>query len=175
VCASEWFATRRGTQAGWTYADTADVKDKLHGVLLAILKREGWTQALHDFRNCMSRLHARPFEPFPRCAEICDQAQVCLYRLAVSDLVSKGRETQTGDFSAAYGSGKMPKTWNLCLEMAFQLVDPVSAGAAAAKRIALCYAQHMLQDRFANERGFMLDGLLNEAASVTTERGETVT
>ncbi|WP_030778184.1 ATP-binding protein [Streptomyces sp. NRRL S-920] len=118
---AEWLTTRRGSQRGWSYADTAELRDRLRAVLLDQAdKADGTGQAegtghadsgglgmardttrdgardtaalVEALQQTARRLHARQFEPYPVCHLVCSQdPPLCLYRSAVADLVASRR------------------------------------------------------------------------------------
>jgi hypothetical protein len=177
VYASAWFAHRRGSQAAWSYADTAELEYKLRGVLLARLDGKDALQELKSFRAVMQRLHARPFEPFPGCAKICTQSPpLCLYRRAVADLIGISKEDLAGDWKRAYlndkaAGGRLQQTWLASRRASDELVEWRPEQRDAIRRVRLCYAQHMLSGQFLEDHKSILDGLIDEATK--SEGGQT--
>ena len=164
--ASNWFAGRRGSQGGWSYADTADLDDKLRSLLLAKLDGGDTLQPLKSFREVMYRLHARRFEPFMGCAKICTQnPPVCLYRRSIEDFMASSKEDLKGEWNRAMLSPEEQRiqlAWEAS-GSALVLIeeDPVQRGTAL--RIQLCYAQHQLAATFPEQARRFLDDLLNDA------------
>lgn len=174
---ARWFAQRRGSQNGWSFADTNELEDKLRQVLLA--KRDGRdaTRALDSFRDLMYRLHSRRFEPFPGCAAICTQSYpigqqryqaLCLYRRAVADHIAPAREKAVGAFKDAMKADEekadgYANSWDECKSAAHQLVEYNNAHDDVTKRIGLCYAQHMLADDVRLLHDEKLAGLTDKA------------
>jgi Helicase HerA, central domain len=168
IYASEWFAGCRGRQAGWFYRETVELQDKLRELLFIKLEGKDWGQALISFRTCMHRLHARSFEPYPGCEKICTQGALCMYRHAVAELVEEAREELIADWNDAYIDDKsmgegLVKTWEVCQEKAYQLIEPHPAYAQTRRRVALCCAQHLLAHRLPETHKTILEELLNEA------------
>jgi hypothetical protein len=168
---SAWFAHRRGCQAGWSYADTADLEDKLRNVLLAKLEEKDALPALKSFRDLMHRLHARPFEPFPGCAKICTQnPPVCLYRRAVEDFMAWAKDDLAGEWNRAVNTEaaarRVQQAWEAAGRASIELIEFHAAQVNAARRIDLCYAQHRLSGLFAERHAKFLEDLLAGAQSV---------
>lgn len=167
--ASEWFAHRRGSQNGWTYAATQDLKHKLCELLLAKLENKDHVESLRTFRAVMYQLHARSVEPFPGCAKICTQPDaVCLYRNAVADLIMDIADDLRGDWNQAYlkdvkGGQGLQNTWAISQRASYGLIDSHPVQFDAIRRIRLCYAQHMLSRHFVEDHLAILKDLLAEA------------
>jgi hypothetical protein len=163
-------AARRGAQAGWSYADTAEFRDAVRAVLAARLVGDAPAQvrALERLRGTSERLHLRRYEPYSACHRVCTQdPPQCLHRWAVADLVAGGRYRaawqDAHEVDKRLDEGRRRRqTWEVCLDAAYELVEfpdpdePVEAGAAvaaSARRACLCFAQQMLaQDRTAVPR-----------------------
>jgi hypothetical protein len=161
---ADWLANRRGAQGVWSYTDTAEFRSRLQAVLLAKLAGDpdGLAAPVAALRATAERLHRRQFEPYPACHLVCTQdPPLCLYRSAVADLVAGGRyrtawrEADVADAGAA--DGRRQRTWDVCQDAAYELVEfpdaeiPAefnTAVDAAARRVCLCYEQQML----ANDR-----------------------
>jgi hypothetical protein len=158
---SDWYATRRGVQGVWSYADTAVLRDQLRSLLLAKLGTGSAPTALVDaFRATAQRLHARDYPPYPACDVVCDQdPPVCLYRSSVADLVTSGRYQQSwreaDDLDARSEDNRRRETWEVCQDAAYELAefpdpempdDVRGAVETAARRICLCFEQQMLAD-----------------------------
>jgi hypothetical protein len=169
IFAAKWFATRRGTQAGWTYADTAELEDRLRELLLIRLEGKQYAEALKSFRSCMQRLHHRLFEPYPGCNEICTQGPLCLYRHAVADavqassvsLLERWRDAYTEDSKAGEG---LPASWRVCHEVVIQLIEDDPCLRPIQRRIGLCVAQHLLAGDLSEIREVIRSELLKETA-----------
>jgi hypothetical protein len=173
---SAWFAYRRGSQRGWSYSETAELREKLSSVLNAKLKGEDVRAALKSFRALMHQLHSRPFEPFPGCARICTRnPPVCLYREGVSDHIAASTEDLTGKWYGAVvadkttAGGRLRETWKATRGSADQLIEWHPAQADAIRRIRLCYAQHILSRGFLEVHQSALDGLMAEASDARNE------
>jgi hypothetical protein len=162
---STWLARHRGSQNGWSYADTAELDKCLNAVLLAQLSRTNTIQALKSFRGVMHRLHARPFEPFPGCAEICTQnPTLCLYRRAVSDYIAGSKEDLVGTWieTLRNDDAQLRHTWQVSLPVAEELIEREKGQTPAIRRIRLCYEQHMLSRQFLEDRRSILKVLMDE-------------
>jgi hypothetical protein len=177
IYASAWFTRRRGSQAGWSYADTGELEEKLGSVLLAKLEGKDALQWLESFREVMHRLHARRFEPFVGCAKVCTQSPpVCLYRRAVSDYIAQSkvgladlwdRESQNGSTPEE----RLQNTWAASDSVSFELIEGHEAQADATRRIRLCFEQHMLSAQFREVHDGVLQRLL-DAYAAPTDGGE---
>lgn len=168
IYASSWFAHRRGSQEGWSYADTAELEDKLRSVLRAKVENKNALQALKLFRTLMYRLHPRPFEPFIGCAKICTQdPPVCLYRRAVADFIAQSKEDLVGRWKSATRSGVTPaehlkQTWEFSRCASNDIIEAHPVQTDAIRRIRLCFEQHMLSSQFAEDHERTLRRLLTE-------------
>ena len=104
----------------------------------------------------MFDFHSRPVEPFPGCNKICTQnPPVCLYRYAVSDLISSSinfaiewEDAQKNYSSNLEGNEEEYQNWlyktiGVCQRTGEVLVTN-SKNQDALKRAELCFAQHML-------------------------------
>lgn len=162
--ASEWFAGRRGVQAGWTYRRTAELSVQLRKVLLAKLAEsesgsESGTDAMEAFRRSARELHARFHPPYPGCDIICrpTDSPLCLYRHAVADLVASGRHLRAWQRASEHDSTsadhRRTQTWEVCQDAGYDVIEfpeedcPEgirSQVTAGARRACLCFAQQML-------------------------------
>jgi len=158
IGASEWFSHRRGAQAQWKYAQTKEFANKLRQMLLAKLSNESSEPVRTEFHQYASTLHSRDYSPFPACEQVCQQQPpVCLYRHAVADLIAEG--THAADWNladkddTAGRDGEHSPRWGACLRAGYDLIefptvewpeDMQRAGADAARRASLCFAQQML-------------------------------
>jgi hypothetical protein len=134
-------------------------------MLLTQLAGEDPSAAVAAFRECMKALHTREFEPFLMCARVCTQGKFCLYRHAVADLVRDQREARLVDWDDAYfgESGQeedLQAVWDLAAGEARQLFDPKLEGGSIARRIGLCYTQHMLSHRIPEFHTKVIEGLI---------------
>jgi hypothetical protein len=159
---SDWLANRRGAQAAWSFADTAEFRHRLRALLLHKLTGGGANRGslVARLQETVNRLHARRFEPYTACHVVCTQdPPVCLYRSAVADLVTGGRYRHSwreADAADARAEDKRRKqTWEVCQDAAYELVefpDPdtqpgVNAEVEiAARRVCLCFEQQMLTE-----------------------------
>jgi hypothetical protein len=143
---ADWFATRRGAQAGWSYRETADLSDVLHKVLVMREDKENGPKAIKALQDSLRALHERRVPPYAHCERICTQRPpVCLYRQAVEDMIG------TGDFTSAWNdsdplgaSSTKAASWAVCQRAAEQIVEWKPAQQATIRRIGLCYGQQML-------------------------------
>jgi hypothetical protein len=157
---SDWYATRRGAQGVWSYADTAQFRDQLRAALLSKLDGTGEApvQLLAALQATAYRLHAREFDPYPACHAVCTQEpRVCLYRSAVADLVTSGRYQSSWRDADAHDAksedNRRRETWEVCQDAAYELVefpdddmpaDVKNETVVAARRVCLCFEQQML-------------------------------
>ena len=158
---ADWYAGRRGAQASWSYADTAELGDRLREVLLDKLSGHDAArtrQLRAALRTVAHGLYRRVFEPYPACGQICDQdPPLCLYRSAVADLVATRRHHDpwlTADAADATSeANRRQQTWEVCQDAAYDLIEfpavdnpPELNGrlGRAARRVGLCYEQQML-------------------------------
>jgi hypothetical protein len=161
--AAESFSHTRGSQVGWSYPSATEFSDVLRAVLLEKIDGQegssnGRTPYRSEFVALAKRLHARAFPPYWACEAICNQdPPLCVYRSAVADLVASGRYRRAwidADFGdASSPEQKRPRTWNLCQDAAYELIEfpkqEYEEGlnerlAATARRTALCFEQQML-------------------------------
>jgi hypothetical protein len=170
--ASSWFARRRGSQGGWSYADTAELDDNLRGLLLAKLDGGDTRRLLKSFREVMYRLHARRFEPFGGCAKICTQnPPVCVYRRAVEDYMGWSKEDLVGEWKKAIkvatsAPERLGDLWAETGRASYELIESDDSQAQASSRIRLCYAQHQLAKFFPTEHQKWLDFLISSTETV---------
>jgi len=156
---SDWIATRRGVQGVWSYADTAEYRDRLRAIFLGRLAAPtAPPDRIAAFRQSARRLDLRQFEPYVACHLVCtEEPAVCLYRSAVADLVVAGRyqaSWREADANDAKSEGNTrAETWEVCQDAAFELVefpdtdmseDVKSTVEATARRVCLCFEQQML-------------------------------
>ena len=162
---ADWYASRRGSQAGWSYADTDDLAERLRAVLVDKVTRPagggaGTKKLRAGFQAAARRLHQRTYPPYPACDVVCDQdPPLCLYRSAVADLVASRRyqpswrEADTAD--ARSPEGRRQQTWEVCQDAGYELVEFPENDApdklktqltASARRACLCFEQQMLAD-----------------------------
>jgi hypothetical protein len=158
---SDWIATRRGVQGVWSYADTAEYRDRLRAVFLGKLTDPvAPADRIAAFRQSARRLDMREYEPYVACHLVCtEDPPVCLYRSAVADLVAAGRyqaSWREADANDARSEGNTrAETWEVCQDAAFELVEfpdpdmPESVKEtveATARKVCLCFEQQMLAD-----------------------------
>jgi hypothetical protein len=158
VRAARWFATHRGAQAGWSYAETGKIGVLLRDMLLVKMRGEGAADRT-EFARAFRAFSARDGLPYPLCEAICPGVPaLCLYRTAVADLVARG------SFRAAWQEAdradtlsrehRRSATWEVCLEAGYALVEYVDDVPEAAmpvtreisRKVGLCFAQQMIFD-----------------------------
>jgi hypothetical protein len=168
VRASHWFADRRGTQAGWKYADTAELTAALRRMLLEKVGGmrslgdgpvAGTQQLRADFRTKALALHERQFEPFPLCETVCPKGlrggtgKHCLYRHAVADLVASGQMADDWAWASDQKDNKWGEMLVVLRDAAFNVIETVPDDTpavqrrpirAAMGRVGFCFAQQML-------------------------------
>ena len=146
VYLSTWLAQRRGAQAQWTYAETARYDAALRALLLAQLAGQDTGPALVTYRELAVRLHARTFSPFPWCEQICPhQPSASLYRYAVADQFTSADLVRAWQQALEQDGGLAgPQAWQVCQDVAQQLLEWVPTQNAALRSVGLCFAQQML-------------------------------
>ncbi|MFJ5900814.1 hypothetical protein ACIQFZ_36600 [Streptomyces sp. NPDC093064] len=150
--APDWYAARRGAQAGWSYTDTLGYADRLRSALLA--PDDARTSAVELFRTYATARHECDVLPYPRCDRICPD-HTCLYHGAVADIVEAGRYeatwSQADDSDRA--DGTRDATWHACDLAAYELLEYPPDDATpeqiaqindSRRRAGLCFAQQML-------------------------------
>jgi uncharacterized protein DUF87 len=181
---ADWYAGRRGAQAGWSYEDTGELAGCLRAVLLHKVGGGDEAVAASDPRARLTavadRLHTRRFEPYPACAVVCSQSpRTCRYRAAVADLVATGRYQTAWQEAASLDqeSDDGPEaTWSVIQDAAYELIEFPGSGEPpevqdrmqdAYRRVALCFEQQMLAadpDRVPRAARRVLEDVLAEAA-----------
>ncbi|MFI8105472.1 ATP-binding protein [Streptomyces sp. NPDC086023] len=146
---ADWYAARRGAQAGWEYTATLDYAEHLRRALLA-----QDAPARDAFRAFAMERHAYGVPPFPGCT-IISPDHACPFRGAVADVVAADRfadmwaEADASDRS----EGNRQATWQVCDTAAYELFEYPQDNASpeeaarienARRRVGLCFAQHML-------------------------------
>jgi len=160
IRASYWFAGRRGTQVGWSYAQTKIFAEKLHQMLLAKLTAAANPEPTRSgFQQYARTLHARLYPPFPACELICQQdPPVCLYRYAAADLITVGRHSANWRAADANDNtsqdNRRRQSWEAAQNAGYDLIEFPEADwpneslkqrvQDAARRSCLCFAQQML-------------------------------
>ena len=154
---AEWFAERRGAQAGWTYEDTDLVSTTARRMLLARIQDPpasavGAERA--EYRALMDRLLRRTFDPFPICTAACGES-LCRFREAVADVVATGDYDESWRQADAQDAAEGTRTasWELAQDAAYELVEwpngqDEAAHAevrAAAYQASLCFAQQIVE------------------------------
>jgi hypothetical protein len=178
VHASEWIASRRGAQSGWTFEMSDRYEAALRAVLLAAAADPS-TADVTKFAVVAAELHRRRYDPFPRCARVCAQADppVCLYRWAALDASSAVRERLRLADAGSSPPAWRDRVWTVASNVADQLAggEAGAVGSDAARgvasprgRAALC----LVQLSFANDVNITpadvaarMDALLSQPAS----------
>jgi hypothetical protein len=168
--ASEWFVERQGSQAAWSYSDTARISNELQELLLALLEGKSITSLINVFRKSFHQLHIRQFEPFYGCGRICSQKEpLCLYRHAIQDLLISNRELKEewDEAQTTYSTEneKDYQEWlnravGACSHAAKQIIEYDVSSPQAFKRVGLCFAQHMLSTQLLDIHKSKLNNLL---------------
>jgi hypothetical protein len=172
-------ASRRGAQAGWTYGQAEAFAARLREVLLEKLEARAAGDARLAFREQARHLLKRSYEPYPRCATVCDQAQppLCLYRHWLADLVAADDHRERWDAAAREdrGDGGPLARWNAAQDAAFEAIEfpgddwasPLRQRvAASARRASLCFAQQVVtvqERRLPHTTARTLDRILRQA------------
>lgn len=156
--AADWYAYRRGTQAGWSYEATEALAATLREMLAEKAAGEtGPTPIRAAFQEQMRDLHQRSYPPLPACDRICNHAPICLYRPAVVELIETRRYQNAWQDAEAADSGaedrqRRTNSWRAAWSSTYELVEIPLNGmdpavhqhvTASARRAALCFAQHM--------------------------------
>ena len=153
--AAHWFVERCGTQANWSYAETREMAKVLRQVLLNKHTQADPEPARIAFQQCVRKLHARDYDPYPFCHRICQQQPpMCFYRPAVADLVTSGRmktawETAYEQDNIQSPNGRPQQLLNVINDAGYELIEfpentETSHSFEAQRRVCLCFAQQML-------------------------------
>ena len=173
VHSAYWFTGRRGSQADWSYADTAGLAERVCRMLLAKVDGTSAEPSRTDFQQYARQLHARHYDPFPACNRICQQQPpVCLYRHAAADLIAAGSVAELWRDADAKDQGKSRyETWDVCIKAADILIEDADPGLTqehreAADRTALCFGQQLFlldSTKLPREKHIVMNNLLEEA------------
>jgi Helicase HerA, central domain len=144
--AADYYASRRGSQAGWSYESTSRFAQWLRLFLLDLARKAPTTkESLTRLRELYLDLNDMPVPYYSRCEKICDsKPSRCLYRHAVSDVVDGGAFTRMWNGSDPFNPAKADATWAVCCRVANMLVENNANQAVAFRRSGLCYGQMML-------------------------------
>lgn len=173
IHASHWYAERRGAQAGWSYTQTRMFAEKVRQIVLDKVTNGDPGPGRRAFQQEATRLHARLYNPFPICSEVCQQnPPVCLYRHAVADQVARGNLHEgwkrAYSFDRDQRNDRMTQTWEICQDAAYDLIEYQEGRISdAQRRVGLCFAQQMLvndPERTPRTVKIMLGRLLKEAS-----------
>ncbi len=176
--AADWFAQRRGAQAGWSYTATEMFATLLRHLLLDKIAKVKSTASGIEFQEFAWKLYARREDPFLACSRICrQQPPLCLYRYAAAELTAGGR------FQAAWQAAEtepddnyLQSLLDVCSDASSELIEfaddgwpeaQIEAVNQAARRAGLCFGQQMiLQDETKSftDRKQILSKLLQEAS-----------
>jgi len=176
---SDTLAARRGAQAGWTYGQTEAFAARLREAMLEKLADSAASDARLAFREQALRLLQRSYEPYPRCAAVCNQAEppLCLYRHWLSELVAvDGYREQWRDATREdRDDGGAPARWKTAQDAAFEAIEfpgedwasePKQRVSASARRASLCFAQQVVtsdENRLPHTTSRTLDRILRQA------------
>jgi hypothetical protein len=158
---SDWLATRRGVQAGWTYSQTEAFASRLCACTLEKLDADadGDGAARAAFHEHARRMYERTYEPYSSCAVVCDQADppLCLYRHWLAELAVTGHHRERWHAAAREDRARSDRraiaTWNAAQDAAYEAIEfPENElshelrddVAAAARRASLCFAQQLV-------------------------------
>ena len=158
VHAAREFAGRVGARAGSTYAQAEELDQALHSVL--IIEGNSGTDVREGFRLVAMRLLSHGLGPFPACPRLWqDDNYPCRCRVVVAELVASGElrkawdQADVADAASAYG--RRERSWAVCQDAAYQLIEfpeddwPAEVRervAGAARRVAICFGQQMMFD-----------------------------
>jgi hypothetical protein len=159
--AADWYARRRGGQAGWSYRDADRLRRLLVAVLLEKAANPGAVSSMgprREFAAFFRELHRQSCPPYPGCDAICtEEPAMCLYRYAVADLVASQRYQYYWAEADAADRAAPERGWSgtldLCERASYELIEYPSedvpppardAVAAASRRLGLCFEQQML-------------------------------
>ena len=148
IRASYWYTERRGAQAGWSYTETQAFGQAVRKVVLDKLSQANPGPSRMTLQQCVTKLYARQYNPFPMCSAVCSQRPpVCLYRHSVADLVAAGNVSE--GWRTAYDNDlqgdRMAATWEVCQDAAYELIEYQEGQMSEAqRRVGLCFAQQML-------------------------------
>jgi hypothetical protein len=182
-------ASRRGVQAGWTYTQTDAFAARLRASLLEKLDGAQTAEARAAFCALARLLLQRSYEPYARCAVVCDQTDppLCVYRHWLAELVATGHHRERWQAADRQDleqrDGRAVGVWNAAQDAAYEAIEFPGEGwsrelhdsvAAAARRASLCFAQQMVtgQERRApHTTTRVLDRILNQAGVRPATKG----
>ncbi|MFL6136602.1 MAG: ATP-binding protein [Frankiaceae bacterium] len=143
-----------GALGGWTYAETGELGDAVHGALVAGLAGQGGAEAVERLRAAVRQGLGDGPGPYVGCAQIWAGEPVpCRCRYVVAGVVA------TREFDDAWREARAAetpeerasRTWGVCQDGAYHAVefpDDAATGddaaAATARRVALCFGQQMM-------------------------------
>ena len=194
--AADWWAQRRGAQAGWSYADVEAAAGAVRDGLLAAATGAGVVELAGALQREAARLLTRAFDPFPACTRVCGPS-ACVYRGGVADLVGSGRYDESFRDAERTDAGdperRRPATWEVSQDAGYEVVEfaeqdvPAELAPAihaSARRASLCFAQQMVArdvERLPRTGGRAVDRILAQsghegtsaspAVATTTEAG----
>jgi hypothetical protein len=147
--AGDHYASRRGSQANWSYEDTNRFGELLKTFLSDLAhKAPSKKESLDKLRRFYLGLNVMAIPYYSRCLKICaseaGEPSRCLYRHAVGDVVEGGAFTPFWNGSSPFNEAKANDTWKVCSSVANILVENHANQKLAFRRIGLCYGQMML-------------------------------
>jgi hypothetical protein len=152
------FASRRGAQLGWAYAQTARLAGLLGTALRSSICVEGEPVDLTALVELVDELHRRTVEPFDRCAEICPDG-LCLWRAPVAVAVTLGIHRDRWNAADAVPP---PDRYAQLLAAADGVAERI-VDEDPDRAVALCFSQQVVSGddrRGRRERSYAIDNLL---------------
>jgi hypothetical protein len=144
--AADYHASKRGSQAQWSYEDTNHFSKLLRAVLSDLANNaKAKKESLDKLRQFYLDMNAMVVPYYTRCRDICDSHPPrCLYRHAVADVIESSAFTKMWNGSDPFNPDRAAATSGVCSRVANILVENHVNQAAAFRRIGLCFGQMML-------------------------------
>ncbi|MDE1863037.1 MAG: ATP-binding protein [Thaumarchaeota archaeon] len=180
IIGTDWLASRRGVQAGWTYTKTELFASYLRSTLKWINYGKDFDEKLKALRKTMLYFNSRVIEPFKECHNICNQkGNVCMYRHTVSDFISFRQDMNkqwisalNEDFKKNSDLSDMTNSLKFCQNVVPNIVNRSITNKDTARRIGLCFAQHMVSRELPESQAHMIKNLIRQFDLLDT-RNET--